>query len=53
MTNGVQVDVSVKDQPKVSFYGVGEERADVLEALDGFKGREAPLRKYPASEPGQ
>jgi hypothetical protein len=53
MTNGVQVDVSVKDNPKLSFYGAGEEREDVLEALNGFRGRLAPVRKYPAAEPGQ
>lgn len=50
VTNGVEVDVSHLDEPRLHFYGAGEEREGVLSALYGFKGRPAPVRKYPAAE---
>lgn len=46
MTNGVKIDVSKEGKPEVQFYGTGEERKDVQDALLDFKGQPAPVKKY-------
>jgi hypothetical protein len=52
MTNGVRVDVS-NETPEIQFYGTGERRKPVLDALHKFKGQPAPVRKYHAAVFGE
>jgi len=49
MTNGVKVDVSKEDKADIQFFGAGETRADVLDALSNFKPRPAPVRNFHAA----
>jgi hypothetical protein len=52
LTNGVKIDVSREGEEKLEFYGSGSRgvRQDVKAILEGYKGRERPMRKFPTRD---